>query len=343
MKRSAWTLGLSLTLLLALLAPAPWSAQDADPAADKREAQEKAREARIQEYLRKKEERRARREAEEKTKEEEAAAKRTAKEMAREQAAAERAAKEMAREEAVAAERTAKEMAREEAAKPAPNVADTVEATPNADAEEPKAKRVKKKRERETDRTREVRGGLPRGLAKTHQGLRDSDFGQDPSVVKYLDLIESGEASAQQIAAFGNFLGQAGRPRTALEYYDLALSLDDEDTTIWLNAGTLQRQIGNLGAAAAAYAQALGINPNHANAHYNLGAVLDEMGEYDASIEEYRLALTIDPTLGDPAINPQAANNDKLTAVRMMLYKEQAGNLGLPLVTVPNGEVDDKE
>ena len=28
-------------------------------------------------------------------------------------------------------------------------------------------------------------------------------------------------------------------------------------------------------------------------------------------------------------------------AVRMMLYKEHAGGLGLPLVTVPNGEIDD--
>ena len=51
------------------------------------------------------------------------------------------------------------------------------------------------------------------------------------------------------------------------------------------------------------------------------------------------IALTIDPTLGDPAINPQAANNEKLMAVRMLLYKEQ-GTLGVPLVTVPNGEID---
>ena len=85
----------------------------------------------------------------------------------------------------------------------------------------------------------------------------------------------------------------------------------------------------------------LGIDPNHAYAHYNLGAVLDEMGEYDYAVDEYKLALTIDPTLGDPAFNPQAANNEKLMAVRLLLYKEQAGNLGLPLVTVPNGEIDD--
>ncbi len=71
-------------------------------------------------------------------------------------------------------------------------------------------------------------------------------------MAKYLDLIGMGEASAQQIAAFGNFLGQAGRAETALAYYDLALDLDDGDTTIWLNAGTLQRQVGNLGAATSA-------------------------------------------------------------------------------------------
>ena len=93
----------------------------------------------------------------------------------------------------------------------------------------------------------------------------------------YMDLIAAGDATAQQIAAFGNFLGQGGRNEAALAYYDLALSIDDEDPTIWLNAGTLHRQIGDLQAAAGAYSEALSLDPDHAYAHYNLGAVLDEI------------------------------------------------------------------
>ena len=311
MKRSAWPLGIALIFMFALVATLPLAAQEPDPAETKKEAKDKAREERIQEYVRKKEERRARREGEEKRKEEAAAAKQTAEGLATKQAPVQSAPQPVA-------------------------VSDTAPPVQETD-------KKKTKKERREIKRRASRSNLPRDLARIHESLRVSEFGQDPTVAKYLDLIKAGEATAQQIAAFGNFLGQAGRPETALAYYDLALDLDVEDVTIWLNAGTLQRQVGNLGAAAGAYVEALGIDSNLADAHYNLGAVLDEIGDYDDAIEEYRLALTIDPTLGDPAINPQAANNEKLMAVRMMLYKEQAGSLGLPLVTVPNGEIDDEK
>jgi len=313
MNRSAWPLGIVLLFVFALVLPLPCGAQEPETAEAKKEAREKAREERIQEYVRKKEQRLARREAEQKRKDEEAAAERTAEELARSQAAS-------------------------QVTRPAP-VAQTVEVSETT-APARKADRKQGKKDRREGKRRAVRSNLPKRLARAHESLRVSEFGQDPTVATYLDLIEAGEASAQQIAAFGNFLGQANRAETALAYYDLALDLDDRDTTIWLNAGTLQRQVGNLGAAAGAYSEALGLNPNLAFAHYNLGAVLDEMGEYDDAIIEYKLALTIDPTLGDPAVNPQAANNEKLMAVRLMLYKEQAGNLGLPLVTVPDGEID---
>jgi tetratricopeptide (TPR) repeat protein len=291
---------MALILLFALLAPAPPVAQEPDSAEAKKEAKAKAREERIAEYVRKKEERLARREAEDDRKKEEAAAKQTAEELA------------------------------------VPAVSETAAGPEKTDK---KPAKLGRKDRREAER-RAAHSNLPRGLAKIHHSLRLSEFGRDPTVAAYLDLIEAGDASAQQIAAFGNFLGQDNRTETALAYYDLALSLDDQDTTIWLNAGTLQRQTGNLNAAAGAYVEVLGIDPNHAFAHYNLGAVFDEMGKYDDSVEEYMLALQIDPTLGDPAFNPQVTNNEKLMAVRMMLYKEQAGSLGLPLVTVPNGEID---
>ena len=55
----------------------------------------------------------------------------------------------------------------------------------------------------------------------------------------------------------------------------------------------------------------------------------------------FKIALTLDPTLGDPAYNPQAANNERLLAVKMLLYREQVGTLGLPLSDVEGGELDD--
>jgi tetratricopeptide (TPR) repeat protein len=181
---------------------------------------------------------------------------------------------------------------------------------------------------------------LPRGLARAQENVRRSPLGSNATVQQYLDMVDSQEASAQQLAAMGNFLAAAGMTRDAMEYYAVALRLDDQDTVLWNNVGTLHRQLGEMSQAAAAYREALALNPNAAAAHYNLGAVLDEMGKYKEAVEAYKQALTLDPTLGDPAYNPQAANNDRLLAVKLMLYQEQSGSLGLPLMDVPGGGID---
>jgi tetratricopeptide (TPR) repeat protein len=181
---------------------------------------------------------------------------------------------------------------------------------------------------------------MPRGLARVQESLREGDIGRDPTVRAYLDLIDRGEASPHQLAAFGNFLSQNGMTRDAMEYYGVALGMEQNDALLWMNVGTLHRQMQEFSMAANAYGKALSIDPNNAFAHYNLGSVLDEMGKYEEAIEEYKVALTLDPTLGDPAYNPQAANNEQLLAVKLMLYQEQTGALGLPLVELPEGSLE---
>jgi tetratricopeptide (TPR) repeat protein len=259
----------------------------------KKEQKEKAKQARIEEYLRKKEERRARRELEQEQKA---------------QAAAQAEAAEAGGSSAGAA-------------------AVAVGATAAAGA--------KKKGQQPTDD--EI--VLPKGLQEAQEILRGNEIAKDPTVAEYMDLIDRAEASPRQLAAFGNFLSQNGANRLALEYYAAALSIEQEDPVIWLNVGTLHRQLQQYPDAVSAYARALRLDPNNAFAHYNLGAVFDEQGKYDDALEEYRIALTLDPTLGDPELNPQAANNERLLAVKLMIYQQQIGNLGLPLVEVPGGEL----
>lgn len=184
---------------------------------------------------------------------------------------------------------------------------------------------------------------LPRNLARAQENIRSTPLGLDPTVQVYLDRIDRQEASAEQLAAFGNFLAENGLARDALQYYDIALNLQPRDSLLWTNAGTLHRQVGDVGAALSAYYRALSINPNNAMAHYNVGALLDSQGKYEESLEEYKIALSLDPTLGDPAYNPQAANNERLLAVKLLLYHEQAGSLGLPLSEVPGGQLQEAE
>ena len=188
--------------------------------------------------------------------------------------------------------------------------------------------------------TRHAPASLPRDMRRIQELLWEGSLGQDPTVRSYLGLIERGEASPQQIAAFGNFLGEAGMKRAAIAYYGIALQMEKNDALLWLNVGTLHRQVGEYSAASSAYSRSLTVDPNNAFAHYNLGAVMDEMGRYEEAIREYKMALTLDPSLGDPVVNPQAVNNERLLAVQLMLYKEQEGSLGLPLIAIPGGELE---
>jgi tetratricopeptide (TPR) repeat protein len=287
--RSVGAVCISLFLILTLVAPA-WGGVQSE------EEKERAKQARIDEYLRKKEERRARRDMEK----------------------AQKAQK-----------------AQQEQWKPLP----VEKAEPSPEPTKPEAEKARKKRKKKARRAEMPQ--LPKELALIQEYLRGTELGQDPTVRDYLDLIDSGEASPQQLAAFGNFLSQNGMHRDAMEYYAAALSMEKRDALLWMNVGTLHRNMQELSLAANAYGKALSIDPNNAFAHYNLGSVLDEMGKYEEAIEEYKIALTLDPTLGDPIYNPAAANNERLLAVKLMLYGEQAGSLGLPLVDLPGGSLDE--
>ena len=182
---------------------------------------------------------------------------------------------------------------------------------------------------------------LPRQMAEMQVHLRRTHLADDPTVQTYLDLIDRAEASPYQLAAFGNFLAQNGMLQVALIYYDVALNtLEEPDALLLMNLGILYHKLGRFDQAVNELMRALALDPTIAFAHYNLGATYDKMGKYEKAVDEYKFALTLDPSLGDPATNPQAASNDRLLAVKLMIYQEQIGNRGLPLVDVPDGGVN---
>ena len=180
---------------------------------------------------------------------------------------------------------------------------------------------------------------LPKELAMAQDAVRASSVGQAPSVQRYLELIDQQEASAYELAAFGNFLAESGLRPEALVYYSVAIDLVRDDPILWLNLGSLHRQLGDLSAAESAYGRVLQLNPNNALAHFNLGTIFDAQRKYEDAIEAYTVALTLEPALGDPRQNPQAANNPRLLAVKLMLYKQSIGSLGTPLVPIPEEQL----
>jgi hypothetical protein len=171
-------------------------------------------------------------------------------------------------------------------------------------------------------------------LMKTIELVRRSPIGNEPNSVAYLDLMTAGRASSAQVNDFAAYLAKRGMLKVAISFQEYALALDPGNTILWQNLGTIQRTNGSLGPAATAFKKAVAIDPINALAHYNLGAVYDAQGDYDNAIEEYRRALVLDPGLADPRKNPQVVNNPNLLAVKLTIYGDQAGSLGLPLLQI---------
>lgn len=183
---------------------------------------------------------------------------------------------------------------------------------------------------------REARVLTPtRHLTDIQRRLRGSAVGRDAAGAHYLDLIDREQASAADLNAFAIYLAERGLLDDALEYARVALRADRENPDLWNNLGTIHQHLGDTGSAMTAFEKAVAIDANHGLAHYNLGTVHDAQGHYDEAIEQYRIALTLDPRLGDTNYNPQVVNNDRMLAVKLLLYQREAGALGLPLVQLP--------
>ena len=169
-------------------------------------------------------------------------------------------------------------------------------------------------------------------LTSTMALVRKSAIGSEPNVIAYLDLMSTGKASGAQVNDFAAYVAKRGMPKVAISFQQYAIRLQPQNTTLWLNLGTLQRTTGAFSSAETSFKNAITIDPINALAHYNLGAVYDAQGNYDDAIEEYRRALVLDPGLADPRKNPQVVNNENLLAVELEIYHSQAGALGLPLL-----------
>ena len=172
--------------------------------------------------------------------------------------------------------------------------------------------------------------GVPRRLVVVQQRLRASRVGTDLTGIQYLDIVDSGSATAAQLNAFGVWLAGQGILEPAEQYFRAASELDHADPEVWNNLGMVQLRLDDAGAKSS-FEKAIALDATHARAHYNLGIFHDDQGDYDTAIQEYTRALLLDPRLGDPAYNPQVVNNPRLLVVRMGLYERKAKTVGLSM------------
>jgi len=185
-------------------------------------------------------------------------------------------------------------------------------------------------------RTTRTDAGTPAGKAggknvdQVLTVLRNSSLMNDEEGRAYLADVEN-DPSAFHMATLASHLAVNGYLQASVSLYEAAANADSENPTMWLNLGTVQVRAGQNDRAGQSFQKAIKLDPTNARAHYNLGAVYSA-SDYDRAIREFTAALTLDPSLGDPKVNPQAANNDLLVPVKLMLYQAQEGSVTLPLV-----------
>lgn len=162
--------------------------------------------------------------------------------------------------------------------------------------------------------------------------IRRSVLSKDPAVMSYVERIERGNATATELNDFASFLLRRGVPNIAAPFQTVATEMEPDKPSLWVNLGTIEQARERRGAARSAYKKAIGLDPTNGLAYYGLGVVADSEGHYDEAIEFYRRALLIDPNLADPKVNPQVVNNDRMLVVQLLLSKDRAGAMSLPLL-----------
>jgi tetratricopeptide (TPR) repeat protein len=112
-------------------------------------------------------------------------------------------------------------------------------------------------------------------------------------------------------------------PRTAEEWFELAMALDASQETLaeavdayrkaikaapeWIeahiNLGTALFHLGRLEESRESFSTAVKIDARHSLAHFNLGCICDRLGNLDQALQEFRAALACAPEMAEAHLN----------------------------------------
>jgi tetratricopeptide (TPR) repeat protein len=93
---------------------------------------------------------------------------------------------------------------------------------------------------------------------------------------------------------------KVGRPDLAVRFYDLATSIEPDNTDVLVEMGNLQGGTGDLDGALLTFARVLSQEPDRAEAAYFVGAILEQKGEQAEADRYYARALETRPELVQP-------------------------------------------
>ncbi|MEQ9427067.1 MAG: tetratricopeptide repeat protein [Cyclobacteriaceae bacterium] len=127
----------------------------------------------------------------------------------------------------------------------------------------------------------------------TYNLLRLSDGGESESV--YSDLIEENPEFAEPYAQRGLSRYNSGDYRGALEDYNKAISINNQDHELFLNRGMIKEKLRDLAGAFKDYTSSVDLKPDYGKGFLNRGNVSVKRRDYAKAIEDYDMAISINP------------------------------------------------
>ena len=128
----------------------------------------------------------------------------------------------------------------------------------------------------------------------------------------------------------GAWLSKGGRPKEALEHYDVALQINPNDATALYDTANILARFGRLDEAVTNYRRALQITPDKPDIMNNLGVALMELKQLPEATATFESVLKIKPDFAD-------VHNNLATALfRQGRYEDAAKEFFAAVSFAPN-------
>ncbi len=121
------------------------------------------------------------------------------------------------------------------------------------------------------------------------------NYQQQISMLEGIVAKEPGNRNAW--VQLGHNFFDSDQPMKAIEAYDKALAINDQDSNVLTDQGVMYRRLGWFDKAISNFEKANRINPNHQQSLYNLGIVYRyDLQDFPRAIEAWEKFLIVNPS-----------------------------------------------
>ena len=154
---------------------------------------------------------------------------------------------------------------------------------------------------------------------KISDGLNQHRTGNlEAAKVCYLEILDTQPDHHDALHLLGMIMQQTGESKSALQLFERALVINNQNPTLQNNYGNALRSLGRFEEALASYQNAIMLSPNYAEAHHHLAQVLYVLNQFSEAKAACEKALQIQVNFPEAFIsygNILLAQNDPARAL----------------------------